>query len=93
MDLRFVHSLLSWASVVASVVTAGLWVAATQAKELSVGTSGWGALVGGMVVVEGPHGERLDLVGTMRKQSSWNARAAWASAVAALLLALSTMTQ
>jgi hypothetical protein len=54
-------------------------------------TKGWGALVGGIVVVPGIKGERLDLVGTLRKQWLWNRRAASATAAAAVLTAIALL--
>ena len=70
-----VHGILSYGGAVTSVIAAFLWVKSTTEKALSPDTSGWGALVGGMVVVPGPKGERIDLMGHFQTQSIWNGRA------------------
>ena len=76
-----------------SVVAALFWIKSTLVKVLSPDTSGWGALIGGMVVVPGPNDERLDLVGTLKQQSIWNKRAAIATAVAVALTGVAPIFQ
>lgn len=83
--MNLTHTILSWAGAAIYILAALLWIKSPTEKVLSPNTSGWGALVGGLVVVPGPKGERLDLIGTFHKQSLWNARAAKATALAALL--------
>jgi hypothetical protein len=82
---------VTWLAALTSVTAAALWITSTTVSVLSPDTKGWGALVGGMVVVPGISGERLDLVGTLRKQWLWNRRAASATAVAAVLTAIALL--
>jgi hypothetical protein len=70
MTATLVHSILTWFGAGMSVVAALFWIKSTLVKVLSPDTSGWGALIGGMVVVPGPNDERLDLVGTLKQQAS-----------------------
>ena len=82
------HQSLVWGTVIAAATSASFWIISARAKVLSEGTSGFGALVGGYLVVPGPKGERIDLIHSVRKQSIWNTRAAFASAATAVLTAL-----
>jgi hypothetical protein len=91
MNVSLIHTVLLWGGSATSVIAGLLWTKATEAKALSSDTSGWGALIGGMVVVPGPKNERLDLVGTLKKQSLWNAWAARATAVAAVLTGIAPL--
>lgn len=84
----------AWLGAIFAVISAIFWVRSTiVSKPASEGSAGWGALLGGEVVVPGPKGERLDLAGTLLLQSKWNKYAALATAVTAVLTALGLVFQ
>ena len=84
------HEFLLWAAVATGFIAAILWYASAIMYEPSVGTSGYGALVGGVVVVPGPwKGTRADLIGTLQKQSRMNKWAAMVTGISILTQAIS----
>jgi hypothetical protein len=85
------HAILSWAGAIASIIAALFWIISASTKVISEGTSGWGALIGGYLVVPGPKGERVDLTQTLQKQWRWNKWAAITTAVAAVLLGVAPL--
>ena len=85
------HAILLFGGAAVSILAAILWIMSATAQVTSEGTSGWGALIGGFVVVPGVRGERIDLVPTLRKQWMWNKWAAVATAVAAVLSGLAPL--
>jgi phosphate/sulfate permease len=71
--------------VIAALITAALWIVASLAEvPAPPETSGVGGLVGGYLIGLNPKGKRIELTGTIAKQSLWNSRAAFASAITAV---------
>jgi hypothetical protein len=75
--------------IVSAVASAFMWVKSARAKILADSrTSGFGALMGGDIIIQGKNGERIDLHETFNEQSRWNSYAAYSAAVCALAQAL-----
>jgi hypothetical protein len=83
-----IHAALSWSTAITAIAAAACWIWSARILVLSNNTQGWGALVGGYMVVKGPNGERVDLVETLKGQWVWNTRAATLTGCSALCLAL-----
>ena len=82
------QEIFQWTSVGAAVLSAALWVKASVASvPAPPETQGEGALIGGYVIGR-VGGKRVDLIATPSEQAKWNARAAMASAFAALSAAI-----
>lgn len=91
MSPTCVRMCLGVATAVAGILSAGCWVAAARASVPSVNTRGDGALVGGMIAATMPSGRRIDVIETLKKQSTWNGWAAWFAALTAALTAMSSL--
>lgn len=69
---------------VAALFAAGLWIVACRAEvPAPPQTSGVGSLLDAYLISLNPKGERIDLIGTTKKQARWNSRAALAAAITA----------
>lgn len=85
-----IHEFLIWGAVATGFIAAILWYASTVVYEPSVGTSGFGALLDGDLVVPGPRkGTRADLIGSLQKQSGMSKRAAIVTGISILMQAMS----
>ncbi len=81
--------LLMWLVVIFALASGYLWIRSARANVLaSDKTAGYGALMGGELVAQGPKGERIDLHATLVEQSRWNQLAAYCAAASATAQAL-----
>ena len=69
----------------AALIAAVLWLIASRAETPAPSeTSGVGALIGGYLIGRNHKGDRIDLMETIKKQSTWNSRAALAATITAV---------
>jgi hypothetical protein len=85
-SMNAIHTVLNVLTALVSLAAAVCWVKSATSKVLSPDTQGWGALIGGFVIVRGPNDERIDLAESVKLQSIWNQRAAIITAIAAVLV-------
>ena len=72
-----------------ALMSAFFWVKSARATVLADSrTGGYGAMLGGDLIAEGPNGERIDLHATLVEQSRWNRYAAYSAALCALAQAV-----
>jgi hypothetical protein len=91
--MYLVTQILPWLAAISAFAAAALWFKSSiVTRPAPAGTHGVGALLGGAVVVQDAHGNRVDVAGTMQDQSSWNKWAAVAAGVSAILAGVIILT-
>jgi hypothetical protein len=64
------QAIFTWAAALSSIIAVALWITSTMVREPAPKeTAGVGALLGGYLIVRDGRGRRLDLPGTLQRQS------------------------
>jgi len=84
MEPKTMKLILTILVSVSALVSAIYWVKSARTTVMAESqTGGFGAVLGGGMIIQGPRGERIDLHATMNEQSRWNRYAAYSAALCA----------